>query len=389
MPSVCWKCFEDEYLVALIRDTGEVDDCALCRNTKRRALDIDELRELFSPIVSVYEDVVEFMPLDTLKEGGHATLPERFVDDWGIFDDEDTARRFFDLCSSEVFDPDSDGFDPFATDRAVGVGELFFRGDYEASQRLIGVWTRLKSEIATKNRFFAGAAVIQHLWDAIAFAGTTVSRATPFHRARSCEGVEARRKKEMGAPPQALATPGRANPAGIPYLYLASTANTAASELRPHVQDRLTLGTFRLSRDLKVIDLRAGNVRVGSPFRWGDRLHSVVRVAKFLGVLSQELSAPVSRKNELEYLPTQYLCELIKNQGFDGVVYESGVCDGYNLAIFDPAGARCIKTELVSVGKVEISLGPAVTRSVSTSEIDPEKYFDADQDPADDWGSDD
>jgi RES domain-containing protein len=382
MAAVCWKCFDDDYLGAQIRSTGEVDECALCRNSRRRTFGIDALREIFTPVVELYEDVVEFMPLEILKEGGHETLPERFVDDWGIFDSEESAREFFELCSSDAYDPDSDGFDPFATDRAVGVGELFFRGDYEASQRLIAVWARLKTEIVSKNRFFAGGTVVQDLWQAISFAETTIRRSTILYRARSCEGDVPRLKKEMGAPPNGTATGGRANPAGIPYLYLASTAETAASELRPHVHDALSLGSFRLKRDLRVIDLRGGNVRIGSPFRWGDRLRSVVRIAKFLGYMSQELSRPVSRKDELEYLPTQYLCELIKTQGFDGVVYESGVCDGYNVAIFEPSNARCAETKQMRVTKVQIGLEPAVAKPERDSEPD-------DDDLGDEWNEDD
>ncbi|HVY30953.1 MAG TPA: RES family NAD+ phosphorylase [Polyangiaceae bacterium] len=378
MASACWKCFDDEYLRELIRREGEVDDCELCGSTARRALGIDRLRDLFTPVVGLYEDIVEFMPLEILKEGGHATLPEQFIDDWGIFDDEETATKFFDLCGSEDYDPDSDGFDPFATDRAVGIGELFFRGDYEESQRLLRAWKALKVEIATKNRFFAGTSAVNHLWEAIAFAETTIRRSTTLHRARACEQDRPLPKKAMGAPPIGSSTPGRANPRGIPYLYLASTAETAASELRPHVHDRLTLGSFRLARDLRVIDLRGGNVRIGSPFRWGDRLRAVVRVANFLGQLSRELSRPISRKDDLEYLPTQYLCELIKNRGFDGVVYESGVCAGYNLAVFEPSSARCVGTKLLRVSKIEIGLEPP-------SKDTQQNYGDVATDDDDDW----
>ncbi|UIP23824.1 hypothetical protein LYZ39_15545 [Achromobacter deleyi] len=35
-------------------------------------------------------------------------------------------------------------------------------------------------------------------------------------------------------------------------------------------------------------------------------------------------------------MPIQYLCELIKKQGWDGVVYRSSVGTGMNMALFDP-----------------------------------------------------
>ncbi|WP_211222764.1 RES family NAD+ phosphorylase [Paludibacterium yongneupense] len=37
---------------------------------------------------------------------------------------------------------------------------------------------------------------------------------------------------KMGAPPKQLATHGRANPTGIPYLYLGSHPATAIAEIR-------------------------------------------------------------------------------------------------------------------------------------------------------------
>ena len=38
---------------------------------------------------------------------------------------------------------------------------------------------------------------------------------------------------EMGAPPKRLATHGRANPPGIPYLYLGSLPDTAVAKVHP------------------------------------------------------------------------------------------------------------------------------------------------------------
>ena len=55
-------------------------------------------------------------------------------------------------------------------------------------------------------------------------------------------------------------------------------------------------------------------------------------------MLSTELSSPViPDKTDTAYLPSQYLCELIKTAGFEGVIYNSSVSekDGYNLALFN------------------------------------------------------
>ena len=50
------------------------------------------------------------------------------------------------------------------------------------------------------------------------------------------------------------ATEGRANPKGIPYLYLASNRETALAEVRPWVGSHVSVGQFKIIRELKVVN---------------------------------------------------------------------------------------------------------------------------------------
>ena len=50
--------------------------------------------------------------------------------------------------------------------------------------------------------------------------------------------------KNMGAPPNSIARHGRANPRGIPYLYLANDQLTAISEVRPWVGCYVSIATL-------------------------------------------------------------------------------------------------------------------------------------------------
>ncbi|MEE2026036.1 RES family NAD+ phosphorylase, partial [Alkalimonas mucilaginosa] len=61
---------------------------------------------------------------------------------------------------------------------------------------------------------------------------------------------------EMLAPPKDLVGNGRANPAGIPYLYVASDEVTAVSEIRPHTGEIVNVAEIQLETSLKLIDLR-------------------------------------------------------------------------------------------------------------------------------------
>ena len=139
----------------------------------------------------------------------------------------------------------------------------------------------------------------------------------------------------MGSPPPEKSVAGRANPIGISYLYAASDKDTAIAELRPHKQHSITVVTISVDSSIKLADLRSPKLSI-SPFRFiGENLSENVNNIHFLEHLSAELVKPVLPKDSnLEYLTTQYLCELIKSCGFDGIIYKSSVGRGDNYAFF-------------------------------------------------------
>jgi len=356
MSYCCDKCFRDEYLSEQIRRDGVKGTCCLCGQRRRRCLDIDTLRRLFEPLVGLYSNVAEYMPLEFLKSGDHSTLLDMLVDDWEIFDGRRIGRAFLTACCEPYHPKHNPGPELFDPDQPVGEEELFFDGEYHHTTVLVERWDRLREELANEKRFFAGRDLIGDLSTTIARMVTPLPAGSVLYRARGCEPGKPHARTKMGAPPSAIATAGRANPAGIAYLYLASTQKTAVSELRPHVGDSLTVGTFKLRRRLRVIDLR--NQFVGSPFQWGEDLHTVVRTMDFLRRLGKELSRPIGpARRDAEYLPTQFLCELIKTLEFDGVLYRSGLGDGYNVVLFSPSVARCTKMEEVRISSVEVAFG--------------------------------
>jgi hypothetical protein len=64
---------------------------------------------------------------------------------------------------------------------------------------------------------------------------------------------------------------------------------------------------------------------------------------EFLCYLGSELSKPITPEvAELEYLPTQYLCELIKKSQFDGVKFQSSVGDGVNYTLFNQSKIKAV-----------------------------------------------
>ncbi len=54
---------------------------------------------------------------------------------------------------------------------------------------------------------------------------------------------------------------GRANPKGIPYLYLATHEDVAMAEVRPWIGSNISLGRFLTTRDLCLVDCSRSGMR--------------------------------------------------------------------------------------------------------------------------------
>ncbi len=162
----------------------------------------------------------------------------------------------------------------------------------------------------------------------------------------------------MGAPPKRLAMHGRANPPGIPYLYLGSLPETAAAELRPHTGEVACVADFTIADPLKAVDLRNPRKLV-SPFLLADAgaIGQLRADIPFLERLGEELTRPVVPQGAaIDYLPSQYLCEFIKKSDYDGVIYRSSVSDGMNLALFNPAKATGGNVALYNISRVSVKV---------------------------------
>jgi hypothetical protein len=117
---------------------------------------------------------------------------------------------------------------------------------------------------------------------------------------------------------------------------------------------------FSTPGDLKIVDLRHPRAMV-SPFLLADAA-DICRMRNdlpFLERLGEELTRPViPLAAAIDYTPSQYLCEFIKNCGYDGVMYRSSVVlDGINLALFNPDRALPGAVAQYRVERVLITAG--------------------------------
>jgi hypothetical protein len=219
-------------------------------------------------------------------------------------------------------------------------------------------WETLRDEMMFENRWFLKRDIDhERLADLLALL---VEKDVPklWYRARIKTGDEVFSIGEMNAPPKHLASHGRANPAGIPYLYLGSQPDTAAAEIRPHTGECACIADFTVP-EIQVVDLRNPRGFV-SPLELGDasRIGQLRADLPLLERLGEELTRPVlPQRAAIDYIPSQYLCEFIKDSGFDGVLYRSSVSEGINLALFDPPKAVGGAVSLYYITKVSVEVG--------------------------------
>ena len=247
--------------------------------------------------------------------------------------------------------------------------QRFVPADFALSDSL-DRWEKFRLDLMNQNRFFPQTSLnLERLEELLSYL--LVDRDEflgEWYRARLQKGDKPYSIEEMGAPPQQLVSHGRANPAGIPYLYLASTTETAVSEVRPHTGEIASVATFRVltrisianeeTRDLKIADLRHPRKTV-SPFEMGDEVGVALLRGDldFLEHLGDELTHPVLPQSAaIDYLPSQYFCEFVKHCGFDGVLYQSAVADGINVALFDPRIATGGSVTQRRISRVSIDL---------------------------------
>ena len=143
-------------------------------------------------------------------------------------------------------------------------------------------------------------------------------------------------------PLQDRATEGRANPKGIPVLYLSTRKKTAMSEVRPWLGSFVSCAHFSTTRDLKIVDFSVHHR--SSRMLYFREPAAPEREAAVWREIDRAFSEPTTAGDDTaDYVPTQVIAELFKNEGYDGIAYRSAFGKkGYNVVLFDPADAKLI-----------------------------------------------
>lgn len=241
----CPECFGDAGLRDQIipQRSSQTGTCPTCGSENQPLLSARELADYFELLLTIYPR----------SEGGKS-LVEWLSADWSLFSNPNVSEAQAQILLVEVFDD----------------GEIV-RGQFGLSESCrtdsLERWRALTDELKYVNRYFPDSVIDTerlgvHLSNLIL---RDCEKSEVWYRARIEKDGQPIPIDKMGAPPAMLATSGRANPTGIPYLYLGSTVETAICEVRAQPGEIVSVAEFVIEAGLKIVDLRAPRTLV-SPF---------------------------------------------------------------------------------------------------------------------------
>ena len=127
---------------------------------------------------------------------------------------------------------------------------------------------------------------------------------------------------------------------------------TCIIEVRPIISDIISVATVKITNDLNIFDLTSFS-KYDLKFGVEDIINNNIELLKYCSkydslddcldnIIDKEFqslyygfSLP-NKGNVIDYIPTQYISELLKNIGFDGIRFNSSLNkNGINITIFN------------------------------------------------------
>lgn len=351
----CSNCFADAEIKAIIDGNKITGDCDFCGSHNANVYEIradQTIAELFDGLLDIYTPI-SALPVDFPREKTDL-IKNILCNNWRIFNlkPDVTYRLITAICANRYNEQ------PELFDSPVGIKQCQDH-DYLEKNSILknNCWADFVEGIKRKNRFHSNYINTDKLFVFLRCAVKTHRKGEVMYRSRICHSENGFKRNEMGAPPDSKAKGGRVNPTGISILYLSDLKETTLYEIRAGVYDFVTVGQFRLQKDIEVINL--ANIDWISPFIGVDYGFDFTQYAiniEHLKMIAQEIAKPLRNDNALDYLPTQYISDFIRSKGYDGIEYISTMCkNGTNLAVFNPSLFKCTGTNVYDIKSISYS----------------------------------
>ncbi len=331
---VCSNCFADNEVKGLILSSQTIGECHICNSKKVPLLDIAELQDFFQELI------------DNFKPSNDGRLLKSIIQaDWHFFSSYDVATKILNemlpIISTDI---------PSSTSLVNYTDEILENINY---------WEELKEELKLSRRFLSNIEKLEELgWDGFFNAQFELEMEYKLYRARVHHesGLPAYTFDKMKCPKPSIARGGRANPIGIPYLYLSDNPNTVIYEVRASYLDEISIATFQLKSNntsVKIVDF-TGHSSLFRP----TLVNNTIKAKLLREKISRDLSKPMRRYDtEVEYIPTQFICEYVKViTGANGIRFNSSLHpEGKNIVIFDQELVECKEVVLKKIDSLKMT----------------------------------
>ncbi len=332
---VCINCFKDEDLKGFISTNAlETGECDYCKSEVPEALvEIEEILDFFIEFLCVFEE----------NEDGEL-ISEIIYNNWNLFSDKVKETAL--LEDIILFSPD------------LNI-DLNLKYSYnEEIIECVDYWHILKDSLIQHRRFITDLELLEEFeWNRLLDRIILLDNTKIFYRARINESADQDPYPidKMKCPPQKIASAGRANPQGIPYLYLSTDSATTFYETRSSYLDELSIGKFKTTNDEPIVLVDFTEEQ--SLYEHVGQIEDFVKSTLLKRLISSDLSKPIRRyDSNLDYIPTQFICEYIRYIiEADGILFESSLhTGGKNLVIFDQNKFECIDVYKQQVTNIQI-----------------------------------
>lgn len=219
-------------------------------------------------------------------------------------------------------------------------------------------WETVKEELKWTKRFFINTEYLEDLgWDGFFNTQYELTPSDKLFRARVHHASDqpAIHINNMLSPPRENTLGGRANPMGIPYLYLSDNEETVLYEVRASYLDELSIGTFQLKPDFE--SLRIVDFTEDTSLFQPRMVRETIKARLLRDRISIDLSKPMRRyDSEIEYIPTQFICEFIKvYTGAVGIRFRSSLHpEGKNIVLFEDNKVDCVSVKKIKIASLRL-----------------------------------
>lgn len=343
---VCNDCFKDIEIKSFIEVTSTTIGKCDCCEKESKLIELSELQPFFSKFFSIfkYDENIGKALIDVIQE------------DWDIFSSHDNGSTILNDFENIIIDLTIQlglVHSNFPVNSKIKVSYI------DEIQESVDYWEELKSDLKHKRRFLTNLGNLEDFgWDTAFNVFSAIDSNTTLYRSRinQDDSIQPYRINEMSSPPEIKSSAGRANPQGIPYLYLSRDLKTTLYESRATFLDYVSIGEFKFEDDyaFEIVDF----TKEESPFNDTDEIIKFTKNKFIRKVVSQDLSKPLRRyDSDLEYIPTQFICEYIRFFATPaiGIQFSSSLDkNGVNIVLFDDSKIKCINVSVHQISRIDI-----------------------------------